>query len=79
MAMRLSDGWMLFNLEHSCPVAILCIFYKIRFNQDHAQEAVLSTVRVPVRLTSLVVSVHSKFLDDPCYCTVQFSRSFVPT
>ena len=57
-------------------VAALCKFYKIRCYPNHALEAALR-VRVPARLTSLVVSVHSRYLNAPRSLTVQFSCWFV--
>ena len=43
---------------------------------NHALEAALLEVRVLAMLTSLVVSIHSRYLDVPRSRTVPLSRSF---
>ena len=74
---RVSDGLAVSDLGNRCCVDALCMFYKIRFNPDIALEASLLTVRVPVNITHLGISVHSRCLDVPKSITVQFSKSFV--
>ena len=76
-AVRHSDSLVVCFLEHRRRLAAHCMFYKIRCNLNHAQEAALPEVRVPSRLTRLVVSVHSRYLNVPRSRTVQFSCWFV--
>ena len=58
----LNEGLVVCNMEHSRRAAALCMFNKIRGNPNHALVAALPGVRVPARLTRLVISVHSLIL-----------------
>ena len=64
-AVRLSNGLVVCDLEHTRRVAALSMFYTIYCDPNHALEAVLLQVHVLARLTRLAVSVHSRYLDIP--------------
>ena len=62
MAVRLSNGLVVYDLKHRRRVTALCTFYKIYCIPDHALEAALPRVHIPARLTSVTASVHSRYL-----------------
>ena len=49
-------------MSHRRHAAALWLFLKIHINLTHALEEALPGVRVPARLTRLVISVHSLIL-----------------
>ena len=61
--MKLSDGLVVCSLDHRRCVAALLMLYKICCNFDYALGTELPGFRVPERVTRLVVSVHSIYLD----------------
>ena len=75
---RVSDGLVVCDEEHRRRIAVLCLYYKIRCNPNHAFEAALPRVRLPARLTRLAVSVHSRYLDVLRCRSVKFGKSYVP-
>ena len=68
----LGNGLVEYDLEHRRRIAALCMFHKIRCNSKHTIEPSLTQVHVTAMLTSLGVSVHSRYHVVPRCSAVQF-------
>ena len=77
-AVRLCKGLVMLDLEYRRFASATCsMFYRICYIPDNFLEVALLGVRVTARLTTLVVSAHSIYLDFHRTRTEQFIRSFV--
>ena len=65
------------DISHRRSVAVLCMFYKIRFNPVQPLNSVLPRPYVPARVTCCALVAHRCTYAPPRCRTLQYSRTFI--
>ena len=66
------------DISHHRSVAVLCMFYKIRWNPVHPLNGDLPGPYVPVRVTRCALVVQRYTYAPPSCRTLQYSMTFIP-